>query len=108
MRFIVIKLVTKEFSTDSNAILNTTAKHISNSNSDLKHGIFSYYLMRGMEGSADTNKDGRITLGEMHWYLTDNVPRQASLSNRVQQTQLTVMQLECLLRDKISLSIKLI
>jgi uncharacterized caspase-like protein len=27
----------------------------------LQHGIFSYYLMRGMEGEADLNKDGKIT-----------------------------------------------
>ena len=44
--------------------------------------------MRGMEGEADTNKDGKITAGEMHSYLMDNVTRQASLANRVQQPQL--------------------
>ena len=36
---------------------------ISSSSPDLKHGIFSYYLMKGMEGHADANKDGKITLG---------------------------------------------
>ena len=42
-----------------------------------------------MEGDADVNKDGKITAGEMQGYLMDNVARQASLSNRVQQPQLT-------------------
>ncbi len=32
---------------------------------------FSYYLMRGMEGDADANKDGKITLGEMQAYLSE-------------------------------------
>ena len=45
--------------------------------------------MLGMEGAADVNLDVMITAGEMHGYLTDNVARQASLSNRVQQPQLT-------------------
>ena len=45
--------------------------------------------MRGMEGEADTNKDGKITAGEMQAYLTENVAKQASIANRVQQPQLT-------------------
>ncbi len=46
---------------------------ISSSSPELKHGIFSYYLMRGMEGDADANRDGRITAGEMQAYLAENV-----------------------------------
>ncbi len=61
---------------------------ISSSNPDLKHGIFSYYLMRGMEGDADTDKDGKITLGEMQSYLVENVGRQAGMMNRKQEPQL--------------------
>ena len=38
---------------------------------------------------ADLNKDGKITAGEMHAYLMDNVTRQSSIANRVQQPQLT-------------------
>jgi hypothetical protein len=53
-----------------------------------RHGIFSYYLMRGMEGDADVNKDGRITAGEMQAYLLEQVSRQAGMQNRVQQPQL--------------------
>jgi hypothetical protein len=45
--------------------------------------------MKGMEGDADVNKDGKITAGEMHGYLLENVAKQASLANRVQQPQLT-------------------
>ncbi len=44
--------------------------------------------MRGMEGDADTNKDGKITTGEMHGYLTEQVARQAGMQNRIQQPQL--------------------
>jgi hypothetical protein len=52
----------------------------------VKNGIFSYYLMKGLEGSADLNKDRKITNGEMYKYLSVNVPKIArSLHNREQQ-----------------------
>ena len=42
---------------------------------DAKHGLFSYYLMKGMEGDADANKDKKITSGELHKYVLANVSR---------------------------------
>ena len=51
----------------------------------VKNGIFSYYLMKGLEGSADLNKDRKITNGELYNYLSTNVPKIArSLHNRDQ------------------------
>jgi hypothetical protein len=44
--------------------------------------------MKGMEGDADSNKDGKITLGEMQVYLVENVGRQAGMMNRKQEPQL--------------------
>ena len=88
-RPIAIKSTAQAFPAEFTVISASTAEQISSSSNELKHGIFSYYLMRGMEGEADTNKDGKITPGEMHTYLMDNVTRQASLANRVQQPQLS-------------------
>jgi hypothetical protein len=88
-RPIAIKSAAQVFPTDFTVFTASTAEQISSSSPDLKHGIFSYYLMRGMEGEADTNKDGKITAGEMQAYLTENVAKQASIANRVQQPQLT-------------------
>ena len=61
---------------------------LSSASADLKHGIFSFYLMKGMEGDADQNKDGKITVAEIQEYLTDMVGRQAMGMNRKQQPQL--------------------
>ncbi len=61
---------------------------ISSSSPELKHGIFSFYLMKGMEGEADANLDGKITVGEMQDYLLDKVARQAMTLNRKQSPQL--------------------
>jgi hypothetical protein len=69
-------------------ITASTGDQISSSSPELKHGIFSYYLMRGMEGDADANKDGKITLGEMQGYLLENVSRQAAMMSRKQEPQL--------------------
>jgi len=61
---------------------------ISSPSPELKHGIFSFFLMKGMEGDADANRDGKITLGEMQGYLAENVGRQAGMLNRKQEPQL--------------------
>jgi uncharacterized caspase-like protein len=40
------------------------------------HGVFTYYLLRGLNGDADYNKDGHITLGELIPYLSEKVRRE--------------------------------
>jgi len=60
---------------------------ISSSSPEVQHGIFSYFLMRGLEGDADQNKDGQISVAEMQAYLTETVTKQAQGINRIQQPQ---------------------
>ncbi len=73
---------------DNFTVLSASSfSQISSSSTDLKHGIFSYFLMKGLEGDADLNSDGRITVGEMHSYLIDKVPRYAMKMNRAQDPQ---------------------
>jgi uncharacterized caspase-like protein len=45
---------------------------------EAKHGMFSYFLMKGMEGEADKNSDNKITAGELHQYVQANVVQQSS------------------------------
>ncbi|MDD5169091.1 MAG: caspase family protein, partial [Syntrophales bacterium] len=40
------------------------------------HGVFTYYLNKGLKGDADYNKDGRVTLGELIPYLSEQVRRE--------------------------------
>ena len=42
---------------------------------EAEHGLFSYYLMKGMEGEADANDDHQITSGELHEYILGNATR---------------------------------
>jgi hypothetical protein len=61
---------------------------IASSSPDLKHDIFSYYLMKGMEGDADENRDGKITAAELQTYILEMVGKQAMTLNRRQEPQM--------------------
>jgi uncharacterized caspase-like protein len=78
---------TADFPPNFTVISASAPDQISSSSPELRHGIFSYYLMRGMEGEADANKDGQITVGEMQAYLAERVPRRAMGLNRTQLPQ---------------------
>ena len=38
------------------------------------HGVFSYYVIKGMEGAADANHDGVVDADELIKYVSDQVP----------------------------------
>ena len=87
-RPIALKAQSSSFPPEFTVITATAPEQMSWSSPELKHGIFSYYLMKGMEGDADLNKDGVITMQEMQNYLTENVARQAQRNGRTQLPQL--------------------
>lgn len=79
--------VSTDFPPNFMVISASAPDQISSSSPELKHGIFSYYLMLGMEGEADGNKDGQITVGEIQTYLSQQVTRRAIGMNRTQSPQ---------------------
>jgi tetratricopeptide (TPR) repeat protein len=38
------------------------------------HGVFSYYVIKGLEGAADANQDGVVDADELIKYVSDQVP----------------------------------
>ena len=54
----------------------------------MKHGLFSYFLMRGLEGEADNNKDQTITIGELYKYVRQSVTHEANIIGYTQTPQL--------------------
>ncbi|WP_440911167.1 tol-pal system protein YbgF [Candidatus Pelagibacter sp.] len=62
---------------------------ISSGLSDAKHGIFSYFLMKGLEGNADLNGDRKLTNNELLTYLDDNVSEKALDLGRQQNPTLS-------------------
>jgi hypothetical protein len=48
------------------------------------HGVFSYYLFKGLAGEADLDGDRRVLASELKSYLADSVPRAAQSLDREQ------------------------
>ncbi len=46
---------------------------VSHDYDEVKHGLFTYYLLLGMRGKADVNKDGKITVEELYNFVKENV-----------------------------------
>jgi uncharacterized caspase-like protein len=44
---------------------------------ELGHGIFTYYLVRGLQGAADLDRDGVVTLQELYQYLEREVTQKS-------------------------------
>jgi hypothetical protein len=59
-------------------------KEISSAWPEKKHGLFSYYLMKGMRGEADENNDNQITVGELGDYVKEHVSDMAGMLDREQ------------------------
>lgn len=52
---------------------------------DLRHGIFTYYVLEGLGGSADANGDRRVTAWELYEHLVRQVPERALAERGVRQ-----------------------
>jgi uncharacterized caspase-like protein len=55
----------------------------------VQHGLFTYYFLRGLQGAADVDADGQISVQELDQYLSQQVPREARRA-RIDQTPLTL------------------
>lgn len=53
-----------------------------------RHGLFTYYLLRGLRGEADTNRNGSVTLGELTGYVRQKVAWAAKSQFNVEQRPL--------------------
>jgi hypothetical protein len=74
-------------------------KEISSAWPEKKHGLFSYYLMKGMRGDADANNDNQITVGELGDYVKENVSNMAGMLDREQTPGLRTLD-----EDKVLIS----
>ena len=69
-----------------------SGKEISSAWPEKRHGLFSYFLMKGMRGDGDANKDGQLTMDELGSYIQTNVSRQAGFLDREQTPQLQTLE----------------
>lgn len=84
---VTLKNSDMDYPTGFTVMTASAPDQISSSSTELQHGIFSFYLMKGMEGDADLDDDKKITVGEMQKFLLDNIQLRAMSLNRKQTPQ---------------------
>ena len=62
----------------------TSTGELSHAYPEKGHGLFTYYLLRGMKGEADSDHDGWTSMKEMYGYVRKHVTRE---SRRMQSEQ---------------------
>ncbi len=55
-----------------------------------KHGLFTYFFLKGLRGEADLDDDGSISVEEMERYLSTNITQQALYLNNRKQTPVVI------------------
>lgn len=53
------------------------ASEVSVELTELGHGLFSYYLIEGLKGAGDLNRDGVVTLQELYEYVEGRVSQKS-------------------------------
>lgn len=67
----------------TNAVFrSSTGQQVSNWYPENNHGLFTYYFLKGIQGAADVNKDGNITLGEIKNFINDENSGMPSMALR--------------------------
>jgi hypothetical protein len=54
-------------------LMSSKSDETSLESSGLRQGVFSHFLIRGLKGEADANKNGLISIEEMYQYVLENV-----------------------------------
>ena len=55
---------------------------------NMEHGLFTYFLLKGLGGAADANQDRRLTVGELAAFVKRKVKTEAARQDREQIPQL--------------------
>jgi hypothetical protein len=67
---------------------SSSENQLSNWYPEKKHGLFTYFFLKGLQGAADANNDKQVTAEELENYLNENVPDKAREQNREQTPQM--------------------
>jgi hypothetical protein len=88
-RPMVIKVENPLLAAQNVVVLAAAANNqISSAFPEKRHGLFTYYFLKGLQGEADANQDGAVDIAELHAYLTPKVETGARRMNVEQTPQL--------------------
>lgn len=68
------------------AITSSSDGQVSVESSQRKHGVFTYWLVRGMRGQANSSVDPVIDMQELYRFVQVHVPAEASKVRQTEQT----------------------
>ena len=57
---------------------------VSSSYAEKSHGLFTYFVLKGLQGEADQNGDSQLTVGELYNYVRTQVQGRAGFLDREQ------------------------
>ncbi|MFQ5650896.1 MAG: caspase family protein [bacterium] len=87
-RPVLIKVENPVLRSDNLVVFSAASGHeISSAYPDKEHGLFTYFLLKGLRGEADKNYDAAISIAELEAYLIANVKRTAGTLDREQTPQ---------------------
>jgi len=61
---------------------------------DLKHSVFTHYLVKGLSGKADTNGDGVVVLPELTTYIDQHVAEEARIRGGIQRPVVSLVAVQ--------------
>lgn len=77
----------------------TSGAQISTFYPEKRHGLFTYFFLKGLQGTADLNKNGTVEVGEIFTYLKPEVEK---VARRMNQEQSPEMRLPLAKQDELS------
>lgn len=76
----------------------SSGQQVSSTYEQKAHGLMTYFFLKGLQGEADTNKDGKIDIAELFEYLRPQVERVARRDFNNEQTPLLLGDTDVLAR----------
>jgi hypothetical protein len=89
-----IKTKTSEIPDKLSVFSASSNDQVSSGWPEKKHGLFTYYLLKGIQGSADLNNNKEVSYEELSNYIKLNVERQAGFLDRKQNPQSKIVNLK--------------
>jgi hypothetical protein len=77
---------------NSAVFYSSSSEQVSSWIQEKKHSIFTYYFLKGLQGDADADRNGEISIGEMKSYLSSKVPVEARRLGIEQTPQVQVLE----------------
>ncbi|MGE5313326.1 MAG: caspase family protein [Acidobacteriota bacterium] len=85
--------VAQPLAADAVVFQSSQSDQVSNWYPDKKHGMFTYFFLKGLRGEADADRNGTISVGEMEAYINNENANLPYISRReLQRPQRAVVQ----------------